>query len=238
MILLTCVPLLTAVWCLWVRRDTWPSKWDMPATISILFLSLNVLVMTPRLGLAISPYLHAVFRVWNLEEYLGHNLSVGALMGFIAMGLLRLKLSEGVRVRLVRCYVGAVSTVYFPTSLALFIWGGGGRSNIGDLVLVPPEFAMYPYWAELGAVTLYLTAVLIAILRACRENPASRLVANIYLLGCYMSVVGVGMGVLVLLHYSQIPIWVNIRLQLFVFALGAGLSWTRRTARLKIPTPV
>ena len=228
------IPLLTAVRCLWIRRPTWPSKWDGSATNSILLLTVNVLMMTPAINLRISPYLHEVFGVWNLEQLFGHMCYLGALMGFIAMGAMRMDLTERQLQKYLRRNIQQAGAFIVPVAVALFAAGGGEGSNIGDLVLHRPGHAMYPYWIFLGISSLYLSAILIDVLKELRRNPLSRLTCNLYLAGCYLSMVSIVIGSLVLITPAAArPMWIDIRLELMAFSIAATVSWKRRVSGMR-----
>ncbi|OMC55446.1 hypothetical protein A5747_13740 [Mycobacterium sp. IS-836] len=214
--------------CLWVRKATWRSKWDGSATNSIVLLTINILMMTPPISLRISPVLYKLTGVWNVEQLLGHICYIGAIMGFIAMGTLRLRMTDRGRQRFLRRNIQTVGAFFVPMGVALFIWGGGEGENLGDLVFDRPSPTMYPYWLLLIATSTYLTVVLIAILHELNRNPVNRVTAKIYLLGSYLALLNGFMAVLFLFSPANCTCWwCGIRAELVIFALAAAASWTK-----------
>lgn len=219
--------------CLWVRGSSWPSKWDGPTTRSILMFVINILMMTPEIGLPLSPYLHRAFGVWNLEELFGHICYIGALMGLITANAFRLKLPDSAIQKFLHRNVALAGSFMIPVAVALFFAGRGGGSNIGDLILHRPSLRMYPYWIFLGASSLYLSAVLIWVLKTLRPNPASRLTCDLYLTGCYLSIGSVILGVAALFTpVAARAMWIDIRLESIAFSFAAIVSWQRRVSSL------
>jgi hypothetical protein len=214
---------------LWARRHTWGNKWDGATTNSIVLLSINVLMMTPEINLQISPHLYRALGVWNLEQLFGHICYIGALMGFLTMGAMRLKMTDRQRQKFLRRNIQLVGTLYVPIAIAAFVWGGGEGENLPDLVLDRPNPKMFFYWGWMGIVSLYLTVLIIKVLRELRRNPASRYTSNLFLAGTYLSLLGIVFGCITLITPAgAIPMWINIRLELVVFAFAAWESWRQR----------
>lgn len=195
--------------------------------------AINILMMTPEIGLPLSPYLYRAFGVWNIEELIGHMFYIGALMGLITMGAMRLKLPHSALQKFLHRNVALAGSFIVPVAVALFFAGRGGGANIGDLILHRPTLRMYPYWIFLGASSLYLSSVLVYVLKALRENPASRLTCDLYLTGCYLSIGSVILGVAVLFTpVAARAMWIDIRLESITFSIAAIVSWQRRISSL------
>lgn len=234
--LLLGLSLLASATCLWVRKATWPSHWDGSATNSIVLLTINVLMMTPAIGMPLSPHIHKYTGVWNIEELFGHICYIGALMGFLAMATLRTTLPHPALQKFLRRNIELLGAFFVPMAVALFVYGGGGDENLGDLVMHGPTIRMYPYWILVGVTSLYLSTVLTVVFWDLRRSRVCRFTCTLYLIGCHLSLLNFVFGIAIIFTPSaSIPMWVSIRVELIVFAIAATVSWTRRVKSMHKP---
>jgi hypothetical protein len=224
--------LVASARCLWIRRATWPSHWDGSATNSIVLLTVNVLLQTPQIGDPISPYLHALTGVWNLEDLIGHICYIGALMGFLAMGAMRLQLTDRQRQKFLRTHIQLVGCISVPVAVALFVWAKGEGHYAGDLVLQgggPRATPLAPYWIFMVSVIVYLSVINIIVFLELARNPVSRLTSRLYLAGFCLTLSNCALAALNgVTHLGGVPLWVSVHVEMLTFCVAAGVSWTRR----------
>lgn len=228
--------LLMFIRCMWVRRATWPSRWDGTATNSIMLLTVSVVMKTSQVGHFASPRLYRLTGVWNLDELFGHICYIAALMGLIAHGAFRLKMTDRGRQRFLHRNIVLVGSVAIPLMVAFFVWGGGENRNIDDMGMTEPSPEMYPYWIVLRACSLYLAIILAFVMWELRKNPVSRFSCTLYLIGCALAILIPALGLLNLAVPIDLlpPIrGTVIRAEVFVFGLAASWSWSLRLRRLR-----
>jgi hypothetical protein len=77
-------------YCLWVRRDTWRSRWEAGATLAIALQGCALLLLTPWAGTELGPPLHSLLGLWNVQQVLGWMCLIAAVIGNIYHMLVRL----------------------------------------------------------------------------------------------------------------------------------------------------
>ena len=83
---------------LWVRRDTWWTRWENAASLTLVLLAAALVLMSPWAAAGISPVLHDGLGVWNLQVLIGHLCLIVAVTANIYHMLLRLADPAHVRV--------------------------------------------------------------------------------------------------------------------------------------------
>ena len=85
-ITLTCI-----AWSLWIRRVTWSCRWEVAATLNIALQGAAVLLMSPIASETLGHWLHAATGMWNLEDYVGHDMYIVAASAIVYNALGRLQ---------------------------------------------------------------------------------------------------------------------------------------------------
>ena len=67
------ITLAAVFYSLWIRRDTWRSRWEADASLNIALQGCAVLLMSPWASETLGPPLHHIFRRWNVEDLLGQG---------------------------------------------------------------------------------------------------------------------------------------------------------------------
>ena len=88
--------LAVVCYCLWVRRDTWWSRWESAATFAIAMEGCALLLLSPWAGHELSPLLHSFLGVWNVQQLVGGLCMIIAIVANINHMLVRLVLAEQV----------------------------------------------------------------------------------------------------------------------------------------------
>ncbi|BBY33442.1 hypothetical protein BST33_09630 [Mycolicibacter minnesotensis] len=84
------VTLMIVTYSLWVRRDTWWSRWEAGATLAIALQGCALLLLTPWAGTELGPPLHSLLGLWNVQQVLGWLCLIAAVIGNIYHMLVRL----------------------------------------------------------------------------------------------------------------------------------------------------
>jgi hypothetical protein len=167
-------------WSLWIRRVTWSCRWEVAATLNIALQGAAVMLMSPLASATIGHGLHAMTGMWNLEDYIGHDLYIVAASAVVYNALGRLQDDHAMQ-RTFKMYVERPATLCIPLLLAAFSLGNGARIYKPDFFEVPTDFWLAAYWLLLCSTLIYLLGYGCRALLVLRKDPRSRHIANIYL---------------------------------------------------------
>jgi len=167
-------------WSLWIRRVTWTCRWEVAATLNIALQGAAVMLMSPLASETVGHGLHALTGMWNLEDYIGHDLYIVAASAVVYNALGRLQDDHAMQ-RTFKMYVERPATLCIPLLLAAFSLGNGARVYRPDFFEVPTDFWLAAYWLLLCGTLIYLLGYGCRALLVLRKDPRSRRIANIYL---------------------------------------------------------
>jgi len=177
---LIAITLVCIAWSLWIRRVTWSCRWEVAATLNIALQGIAVLLMSPWASETIGHWLHALTGMWNLEDYIGHDAYIVAASAVIYNALGRLTDDHAMQ-KSFKLYVERPATICIPLLLATFSLGNGAIIYKPDFFEVPTDFWLNTYWLLLCGTLIYLLVYGARALLVLRQDPRSRLIANVYL---------------------------------------------------------
>ncbi|MGX9791447.1 hypothetical protein [Mycobacterium sp. MMS18-G62] len=177
---LIAITLVCIVWSLWIRRVTWSCRWEVAATLNIALQGIAVLLMSPWASETIGHWLHALTGMWNLEDYIGHDAYIVAASAVIYNALGRLADDHAMQ-KSFKLYVERPATICIPLLLATFSLGNGAIIYKPDFFDVPTDFWLNTYWLLLCGMLIYLLVYGARALLVLRQDPRSRMIANVYL---------------------------------------------------------
>jgi uncharacterized membrane protein len=218
------------LYSLWIRRDTWRSRWEAGASLNIALQGCAVLLMSPWMSAALGPPLHGIFERWNVEDLFGHLCLIVAVTAIIGHGLVRL--TDEVRVQaLLRRHVVAPVTLGVPLLVAVFVVTDEGY----HADLFPAHVSniwLGAYWLVLGGLLVYLLGYAARVLLILRKDPRSTATVDLYLISVAF---GVGANVIQLGTAwagvdVTLPVWVCACLAAAGFAYGSARSWRAKVA--------
>lgn len=225
---LIAVTLVAVLGSLWVRRDTWGSRWEVGLSSSIALQGCALLLMSPCGSGIIGPVLHGVVGRWNVEHLLGHICLIAAAAAIVHHCLTRLTDPATLRgifgrdvVRPLRLGVPLMTVVFLLAD----------DEHHADLFLPHADtFWEAAYWLLLGAIVVYVLGYARRILRALRTDPRSRPAANVYLAGAGLGIAAcaIQVGTACAGVDISMPVWLCMCLGVMCFAYGSGRSWQAR----------
>jgi len=228
------ITLLCVAWSLWIRRLTWSCRWEVAATLNIALQGATVFLMSPLASETIGHWLHSLTGLWNLEDYIGHDMYVVAASAIVYNSLGRLQDDHAMQVTF-KQYVERPATLCIPLLLATFSLGNGARIYAPDFFEVPTDAWLSTYWILLCGTLIYLLVYGSRALLILRRDPRSRLVANIYLaasvcgiLACTVRIVTALVPALQAVEGGTL-VWVFACLCGTGFALTSAHSWRVKT---------
>lgn len=222
--------LAVILYSLWVRRDTWWSRWEAAATFAIAMEGCALLLLSPWAGAELSPLLHQWLGMWNVQQLVGGFCLIIAVIANIYHMLVRLADPEQVR-PLMRRHLRLPVGLGVLVLLVSFVKIERGHEPdlfaglTGDAWLTAFEVAAC--W-----LVLYLSGYVGRLMLVLRHDPRAKRTVDLYLasmaftvLACLIAIVSIWVG-----GYAGPAIWACICLSVAIFAYGLARSWRAKTA--------
>jgi hypothetical protein len=219
------ITLLCIAWSLWIRRVTWSCRWEVAATLNIALQGATVLLMTPLASETLGHWLHSLTGMWNLEDYLGHDMYVVAASAIVYNSLGRLHDDHAMQTTF-KQYVERPATLCIPLLLATFSLGNGAAIYSADFFELHTDLWLGVYWMLLCGTLIYLLGYGSRALMILRKDPRSRNVANIYLAASISGILACTVRIVTVLVPSLQPIENGTLVWVFACMCGAGFALT------------
>ncbi|MGV0627670.1 hypothetical protein [Mycolicibacter minnesotensis] len=218
------------VYCLWVRRDTWWSRWEVGATVAIALEGIALVLLTPWAGHELAPQLHSLVGIWNFQQLIGCLLLMAGVNANIYHMLVRL--ADPAQVPPIMRKHLAVPMTLGTAVLTV----AAAKSNRG---FQPDIFAalagdrwMTVFEVTTTAMLLFLSAYIGRLLWSLRKDPRATTTLTLYLTAlvlvmaaCTIAGVSAMTGV-----YAGSTIWACCCLSVITFAYGLARSWQSKQA--------
>jgi hypothetical protein len=217
------VTLACIAWSLWIRRVTWSCRWEVAATLNIALQGATVFLMSPFASETLGHWLHALTGMWNLEDYIGHDLYVVAASAIVYNALGRLQDDHAMQTTF-KQYVERPATLCIPLLLATFSLGNGAAIYQADFFQLPTDSWLSAYWLLLCGTLIYLLGYGSRALLVLRKDPRSRTVANVYLAASVSGMMACLVRIVTALVPSLQPIENGTLVWFFACMCGAGFA--------------
>jgi hypothetical protein len=219
------VTLACIAWSLWIRRVTWSCRWEVAATLNIALQGATVCLRSPFASATVGHWLHALTGMWNLEDYIGHDMYVVAASAIVYNALGRLQDDHAMQTAF-KQYVERPATLCIPLLLAAFSLGNGAAIYSADFFELRTDFWLGAYWILLCSTLIYLLGYGARALLVLRKDPRSRKVANIYLAASVSGMLACVVRIVTALVPSLQPIENGTLVWFFACICGAGFALT------------
>ena len=217
------ITLACIAWSLWIRRVTWSCRWEAAATLNIALQGATVLLMSPLASETLGHWLHSLTGMWNLEDYIGHDLYVVAASAIVYNALGRLQDDHAMQTTF-KQYVERPATLCIPVLLATFSLGNGAAIYRADFFELPTDFWLSAYWILLCGTLIYLLGYGSRALLILRKDPRSRTVANVYLAASASGILACVVRIVTALVPSLQPVENGTLVWIFACGCGAGFA--------------
>jgi hypothetical protein len=227
------VTLAAVFYSLWIRRDTWRSRWEADASLNIALQGCAVLLMSPWVSATLGPSLHGIFHRWNVEDLVGHICLIVAATAIIDHGLARLGNEYQWR-RIFRRHIATPLWVGIPVLVTVFIVANEGYHP--DLFPAHVSTLWFgAYWIVLGILLVYLFGYAARVMLIVRKDSRSTATANLYLISAAFGVAATVIQVSTAEAGIDItlPVWLCACLGAIGFAYGSARSWHAKVAWFK-----
>ncbi|OMC09085.1 hypothetical protein AWC18_20335 [Mycolicibacter nonchromogenicus] len=217
-------------YCLWVRRDTWWSRWEAGATFAIAMEGLGLLLLTPWAATELSPPLHTVTGVWNVQQLLGFLCLVAGIIGNIYHMLVRLTDPAHVWPIMRKHLLVPVGIGVAVVVVAFVSTDRGFEPDLfaaldGDHWVTVTEVAI-------AALVLFLSSYVGRLVLSLRHDQRARTTLVLYVAAMtFAAMAGVAAVVSIWFGgYAGTVIWVGLCLSVSIFAYGLARSWKAKRA--------
>lgn len=218
------------LYCLWVRRNTWWSRWEAGATLAIAMECLGLLLLTPWAGHELGPALHEYLGLWNLQQLLGVLCLIAGVLANIYHMLVRLTDPAHVRPIMrkhLRVPVGVGVTVMLVTF---------AKSERG---FEPDIFASLSgdrwftaFEVTVGVTVIFLSSYVARLMLSLRRDPRAWTTLNLYTAAMVFAAAASLVTVFSALSgiYAGPVIWACLCMSVAIFAYGLARSWQAKKA--------
>ncbi|MGW0158714.1 hypothetical protein ACWDUN_05260 [Mycobacterium sp. NPDC003323] len=217
------ITLMCISWSLWIRRVTWSCRWEVAATLNIALQGGAILLMSPWASETIGKALHSVTGMWNLEDFIGHDMYIVAASAIVYNALGRLQDDHAMQ-RTFKQYVEFPATICIPLLLAAFSLSNAHNVYARDFFASPTDVWLGVYWAMLCGLLIYLLGYGGRALLVLRKDPRSRRIANIYLAACASGIIACVIRITTALWPAALEWEGGVLVWIFACACGAGFA--------------
>jgi hypothetical protein len=229
--LIATVTLVVAVLALWSIRHTWGIPMERPAAAAVALLAIDVLIVTVPVTRWVSPKLHALTGVWNIENLIGHICVLAAMCSLLYLVADRLDMTTSQFRWFIRARIELPATLAIALMTATFLVGPISDYYVDDPVTVEADVTPWlrAYWLTMSVGCYYLLWNIARVLLILRRDPQSRRAATAYLIATGVSA---SCGVAFALGIEPLA-WVMVRAELIAYAVAASYSWHRKVSYLR-----
>ncbi|MBS9535120.1 hypothetical protein KIH27_16150 [Mycobacterium sp. M1] len=222
--------LAIVVYSLWVRRDTWWSRWEARATLAVALEGCSIVLMSPWAGVELAPFLHRALGVWNVQQMAGHFCLIIAIAANVYHLLVRLADPDQVAAIMRRHIRGPVA-LSIAAMIPLFVFA--------DQDFQPDMFddetsgsALIAYQLVGAAVVIYLSGYVTRVLLALRSDPRAKTTVHLYLVSMAFATAACLVVIASLVFGANFgcAIWGCACLSIGIFAYGSARSWRAKAA--------
>ncbi|WP_024442990.1 hypothetical protein [Mycobacterium sp. UM_WGJ] len=228
---LIAVTVLVALYALWVRRDTWWSRWEIGITVSIALETVALVMMSPWAAHTVGPALHHATRIWNIQQLGGHICFVVAIAANIFHVLARLADFDQFR-PLFRLQVQLPVLAGVVAMVAVFLVADADYRPDGFSSLGGGGAWARAYWVLFSLVLIYLAGYAMRALSMLRSDPRAKETVELYTASTAFAVAAI-MAILSNAWSSADVsplIWLCACISVVIFAYGSARSWQAKAA--------
>lgn len=223
--------LAVLAYSLWVRRDTWWTRWESAATFALALAACALLLMSPWAGTEIGSVLHNGLGVWNVQHLIGHLCLIVALTASIYHMLVRL--ADPVQVRFIMR-----RQLMIPIWLSIVVmvpaYLRSDQDFQPDVFAAPRTDAwMMLYQLVVCTLVLYLSGYVSRLMLTLRHDPRAKPTIDLYLVSMAFATA----ACLIVVGSTWVDgdnaspgIWLCICLAVGTFAYGSAQSWKAKSA--------
>lgn len=222
---------MVGLYSLWVRRDTWWSRWEIGITVAIALETCGLVLMSPWAAETVGPWVHRAVRMWNIQQLAGHICFVVAVSANIYHVLARLADFDRFR-PMFRRHVALPVQVAATAMVILFVVADAGYRPDGFSARGGGGAWASAYWVVMSLVLIYLSGYATRVLLMLRADPRAKETVEIYNASTAFAVAA--MMALLSNAWSKADVsalvWLCACISVIIFAYGSARSWKAKAA--------
>lgn len=220
-----------ALYSLWVRRDTWWSRWEIGITSAIALEACALVLMSPGAAATLEPSLHNLTRIWNLQQLLGHICFIVAIAANIYHVLPRLADFDRIR-PLFRRHVERPVLLGVLALVAVFITADAGYRPDGFSTGSDSGPWADVYWMLFCGLLIYLSGYATRLLLLVRSDPRARETVELYTASSAFGLAALLAQLSTTWSKADVShlVWLCVCISVAIFAYGSARSWKAKAA--------
>lgn len=222
---------IVTLYCLWIRRDTWWSRWEIGITLALTLETVALLLMSPWASHTLGPGLHHITHIWNIQQLVGHLCFVVAIAANIFHVLARLADFDKFR-PMFRLQVQLPVQICATALVGIFIAADASYRPDGFSTLGGGGAWASAYWVLLSLLMIYLSGYATRVLSMLRADPRAKETIELYTASTAFAVAGImAMMSNAWCDADVSPlIWLCACISVIIFAIGSARSWQAKAA--------
>lgn len=230
---------MVALYSLWVRRDTWWSRWEIGITLAITLETFALVLMSPWAAETLGPWVHQATRIWNLQQLLGHICFVVAVGANIYHVLARLADFDRFR-PMFRRQVELPVQAGVTAMVIVFVIADAGYRPDGFSNGEGGGALASAYWVLMCALLIYLSGYATRVLLVLRSDQRAKETIELYAASTTFAVAA--LMALLSNAWSRADVsslvWLCACISVGIFAYGSARSWQAKAAWFASGRPI
>ncbi|MEB3070594.1 hypothetical protein [[Mycobacterium] vasticus] len=223
------VTVVVALYSLWVRRDTWWSRWEIGVSTAIALECAALVLMSPWAAETIGSPLHRAAHIWNLQQLVGHQFLVIAISVNAHHVLLRLADHERIRPLFRRHVVWPVRIGLLALAVVFVVADAGYRP---DGFSTSGGVWANVYWVLWCGLLIYLSGCATRLLLALRDDPRAKETVELYTASSAFALAALmaQLSITWSKNDASTLVWFCACVSVTIFAYGSARSWQAKAA--------
>ncbi|BBX20644.1 hypothetical protein MTER_00550 [Mycolicibacter terrae] len=220
-----------ALYSLWVRRDTWWSRWEIGITLAIALETIALLLMSPWAAETLGPWVQRATRMWNLHQLIGHICFVIAVAANIYHVLPRLADFDRIR-PLFRRHVEWPVGIGIVAMVAVFVIADAGYRPDGFSTSGGGGTWASVYWVLFCGLLIFLSSYATRLLLLVRSDPRAKETVELYTASSAFALAALVAQLSTTWSKSDVStlVWLCVCVSVTIFAYGSARSWKAKAA--------
>lgn len=221
---------LVVLYSLWVRRDTWWSRWEIGITSAIAMEGCALVLLSPWAAQTFGKWLHGVTGLWNVQQLVGHICIIMAIAANCYHVMARLADFDRMRSLYLR-QVKWPARLVVPAMVVVFVVADADYRSHGFADGNEGGWAD-AYWVLMCGLLLYESAYASRLLLLVRADPRAKETIELYGASSTFALAALVAQLSTTWTDTDVSalVWLCACLSISIFAVGSARSWQAKAA--------